>query len=457
VFVLVAAGAIALERRYSEAWGRLRRANVRGEALWRLAATLNRETDPAGIAARVLELVPDALGTDQLALGVIRSTSEPLDWLAIRMPDAAATSFRSLVPAQPAGASAVADAIATGLPVIIPSQDAYRQRYPSNSSIADEVPFSAAVVHPLSHAQLPFGVLVLAWDEARRLRPAELSFVATVSEMLAENLRRASAYATAMRGAEILQRTTVPPKLNTRIGAFSIAASYLPTHMAGGDWYDVLELPNDRILLSVGDVVGHGLAATEDMVSLRHATRALAAEGHTPAGILRVLNQLAAAQGALATCLIFVLDPLTGTIQVASAGHPPPLTRRDGDPEAQVVAFPAGPIVGAFADAAYTDHAITLDCDALFVLYTDGLIERRGQTFSESLEQLRLAAASLGPSVAAVDICAQIELASLPVGVEHEDDICILCLVYQDRPDAGPQADRPPSGPPSGRESPGAR
>jgi K+-sensing histidine kinase KdpD len=54
VFVLVAAGAIALERRYSEAWGRLRRANVRGEALWRLAATLNRETDPAGIAARVL-------------------------------------------------------------------------------------------------------------------------------------------------------------------------------------------------------------------------------------------------------------------------------------------------------------------------------------------------------------------------------------------------------------------
>ena len=142
-----------------------------------------------------------------------------------------------------------------------------------------------------------------------------------------EALRRV--YEREHRVAETLQRSLLPEKLPD-IEGVTLAARYLPAGAGaavGGDWYDAAELPDGRVALVVGDVVGHGLRAAAVMGQLRNAFRAYSITDTSPAEIVARLNRLVTTgdEGVMATVLYLALDRDTGEVSYASAGHPPPL------------------------------------------------------------------------------------------------------------------------------------
>ena len=195
------------------------------------------------------------------------------------------------------------------------------------------------------------------------------------------------------RNAETLQRSLLPDRLPT-IPGVEFASRYLPGGAGlevGGDWYDVLTLPHGRLGLTIGDVVGRGLAAAATMGQLRTALRAYAIETDSPAAVVQQLSRLVAEFEAaqMATLTYAVLDPHTRTLSFASAGHPPPLLIGP-DGLARYLMEGRSPPLGV-SNAAPAEATITFSPGSALVLYTDGLIERRRGSIDESMEALRAA------------------------------------------------------------------
>ncbi|MDI2125393.1 SpoIIE family protein phosphatase [Yinghuangia seranimata] len=169
------------------------------------------------------------------------------------------------------------------------------------------------------------------------------------------------------------------------------AAHYVPAESAarvGGDWYDVAGLPDGRALVAVGDVSGHGLTAAAGMTQLRHALRGMAYTGADPAKILGWLNVMLCHQRAdyIATAVCGHLDPASGVLTWAQAGHLPPLRVRVGT--ADVLTPPPGMVLGAAAEAEYRSATVSLDPGDIVLMYTDGLVAHRGGGLGRGLSQL---------------------------------------------------------------------
>jgi anti-sigma regulatory factor (Ser/Thr protein kinase)/putative methionine-R-sulfoxide reductase with GAF domain len=189
--------------------------------------------------------------------------------------------------------------------------------------------------------------------------------------------------------ADALQRSLLPrlPELP----AVSFAGRYLPAAAArlGGDWYDVFSLADGRLGMAIGDVVGRGFHAAAIMGQLRSGLRAYALDGLSPARVLERLNNLLRQlePGRTATLVYIVFDPHGGGLTVASAGHPPPLVKPpEGD--ARFLDLPGSVPLGAGRYARYDEHDVDLEPGATIVLYTDGLVERPGETLDAGLGRL---------------------------------------------------------------------
>lgn len=189
--------------------------------------------------------------------------------------------------------------------------------------------------------------------------------------------------------AESLQRSVVldhPPLVE----GIELAARYQPatTYQLGGDWWDAFELPDGRIALAVGDVAGHGVSAASAMTQLRTALRAYLFEGHGPAACLDQLDRLmdGLLDQRIATAAVAILDPRTGRLSMASAGHPPPLLLdEDGVTELDVR---SRPLLGVgWGTASTTD--VALGASSTLLIYTDGLVEERGFDLDERVVALR--------------------------------------------------------------------
>ncbi|MFF3002035.1 PP2C family protein-serine/threonine phosphatase [Kitasatospora sp. NPDC057940] len=193
---------------------------------------------------------------------------------------------------------------------------------------------------------------------------------------------------------------TAPPPLGP--AGLRAAVRYRPAAQhdrVGGDWYDVLLLPDKRVLLTVGDVAGHGVGAATGMVALRHALRGLAVTGAGPARMLEWANTVALREPGqiTATAVCVLVDPAGGELRWARAGHLPPiLVGADG---AQVLPLPHGVLLGALDDARYEERTAHLPPGDVLVLYTDGLVERRDRPVEESVDQLIRAAGAPGPDL----------------------------------------------------------
>jgi serine phosphatase RsbU (regulator of sigma subunit) len=162
----------------------------------------------------------------------------------------------------------------------------------------------------------------------------------------------------------------------------------------GGDWYDLIALDDHRLLLVVGDVSGRGVRAAATMASLRFAIHAYAAQDDPPDAILSKLSNLVDVHttGQLATILCTVVDVQAHNLTVTSAGHLPPLLISDG--KAQFVHGEVGVPIGVRPGASYTSTSVPTPRAATLLAFTDGLVERRGESIDAGLARLERAASA---------------------------------------------------------------
>ncbi|MGA5760078.1 SpoIIE family protein phosphatase [Nonomuraea bangladeshensis] len=222
-----------------------------------------------------------------------------------------------------------------------------------------------------------------------------------------------------------LQHAIMPPSHGTtRSDGLRIAVRYRPAqkdHLVGGDWYDVVTLASRQILLSVGDVAGHGMEAATGMVVLRNALRGLAATGAGPARLMSWLNLVAChlADPMTATAVCGLYDPATRVLTWARAGHLPPILLRE--PDGRELPMIKGPLLGAFPDAAYEEGQVQLRADDTLLLYTDGLIERRDRNLRHAQDRL-LSIATRG----AASLDDRLDDLLIHCGSDTDDDTCLI-------------------------------
>jgi len=220
-----------------------------------------------------------------------------------------------------------------------------------------------------------------------------------------------------------LQRGLMPERL-VEIAGLELAARYVGGGGGsfGGDWYDFFSLPSGSVCLAVGDVAGKGLNASIVMGRIRTALRSYALDTEDPAEILhRVDRQLRHFEpGAMATVLCATSEPPYGRFRVSLAGHLPPVVALPSAP-AHFVEADADPPLGALDGAHRRTAGFELPPGAVVCVYTDGLVERRGEHLDVGLERIRSAVLAAPPE----SVCASV-MARL-IGTESPgDDVAVL-------------------------------
>ncbi|WP_219416925.1 SpoIIE family protein phosphatase [Pseudonocardia nigra] len=254
-----------------------------------------------------------------------------------------------------------------------------------------------------------------------------LDALAGIASQIAVGIRQDRLLQRLSNTAETLQHALLPAALPDLPG-LSLAARYLPGAEGvdtGGDWYEVLHLDADHTAFVVGDVVGQGAAAAAMMGQLRSALAAYLLEGHTPARALEHLNHFTSridgARGSTTT--VMVLDTSTGRLRWACAGHLPPLVVEPrGTP--RYLEAGRGPCLAVFDDPPFHEGQIHLTPGSSVLLYTDGLVERRGETIDDGLDRLAAAAAQLTP--AAPDLIIDEIMVRMLTGQDRADDTAVI-------------------------------
>ena len=255
----------------------------------------------------------------------------------------------------------------------------------------EEVPLGPVLVVPLVAARNANALLVASWQEPRRVADDERTLVAALAGQAAQALERARRFESEQTIAETLQRSVLPTSL-PRVQGVELAARYLPGSAeldVGGDWFDAVQLPDGKLGLVVGDVVGKGVQAAATMAQLRNATRAFSLERLKPASVLARLNRLAdeMLDTSFATLAYLWLDPVSRICRMSSAGHPPPLVATP-DGRVELLEKVRGLPLGTGMQARYRQETVELPAGSVVLLYTDGLVERRGQSIDDGLELL---------------------------------------------------------------------
>ncbi len=296
---------------------------------------------------------------------------------------------------------------------------------------------SAAEV-PLAIDGATLGSLRVAPSRGRSLTGTDRLLLADVADRAAISIRRAQLHEHEHWIAVELQRGLLPKRLPALAG-IELVTHYQAAGLgaeAGGDWYDAFLLSAGRIGLVVGDVAGSGIQAASAMGQLRSVTRAFALADdaiRTPGEVLTRLNrhQLALGLEDLFTLIYVVVDPAAHSLSWANAGHPPPLLRTAAGSTRYLE---GGEGLMGMADVDYHDLAAELSAGDVLILYTDGLIERRGESLDEGLDRLaRAAAAGAGePQV----LCREIVEAVAPGGKQLRDDVTAVVVRVGDDADS---------------------
>ncbi|MFF7981324.1 PP2C family protein-serine/threonine phosphatase [Streptomyces sp. NPDC007901] len=227
-----------------------------------------------------------------------------------------------------------------------------------------------------------------------------------------------------------LQRGMLPRDL-PETPRFHLAVRYAPACYGlnvGGDWYDAFMLPDGRIGLTIGDVQGHNIEAAAFMGQVRAALRALASVTGEPDELLARTNDLLVSLGSelFATCTFMRLDPDTGVLESARAGHIP-FVWATADGKSGVAEDEGGPPLGIEPGAAYPVTRYRFTTGGMFVLLTDGVVEGPSMTVEEGLDQVvRLAGVAAVAGLEAESLAAAVIKGAARVG--HEDDAAVLVV-----------------------------
>ncbi|MFI5542253.1 SpoIIE family protein phosphatase [Streptomyces sp. NPDC051815] len=222
-----------------------------------------------------------------------------------------------------------------------------------------------------------------------------------------------------------LQHAIMPPTPHAvEAPGLRVAVRYRPAEtesLVGGDWYDTVVLPSGLVLLSVGDVAGHGIEAATGMVVLRNALRGLAVTGAGPAQLLSWLNTVThnLAKHVTATAVCGLFDPGTRVMRWARAGHLPPVLVRG--PQAEAFPLIEGLLLGALPDVRYAEREVQLEPDDTLLMFTDGLVERRDSSVQDSLGHLVQAAAACSG-----DLDGRLDRLLAGSRSDTDDDTCVI-------------------------------
>ena len=226
--------------------------------------------------------------------------------------------------------------------------------------------------------------------------------------------------------AHALQSVFLPSYLPV-VAGLAIEAVYRPAAGArdvGGDWYDAFVLPSGVLAFTIGDVAGHGLGAATAMVRVREMVRTTAVSaGSSPSQALMMANLvLATSHDIIASAIVAYYDPRSGTMVVASAGHPAPALIRRGVAR---LAAPTGILLGVIDGAAYHDTEIVLEPGDGIAFYTDGIIEANRAAVEG---ERRLLDALESPATASLDV-----LVDGLFDGEQSDDATLVLATYTGR------------------------
>jgi anti-sigma regulatory factor (Ser/Thr protein kinase) len=259
----------------------------------------------------------------------------------------------------------------------------------------------------------------------------EHSVLIALATLLGQTFERTRLYDAQHTLAQKLQQTLLPRMLPQLAGVLT-TTRYVPGSGGlelGGDWYDLINLPDGSIAAVIGDVQGHNISAAVVMGQLRSIVRAYAAEGRSPTSVLDRTNRLLVELDTerFATCCCVWLDPRTGIAEVVSAGHHLPLIRfPDGhyqDPGVEV-----GIPLGIDADATYRSNRITLAPGTLLALYTDGLVGMDGP--DDEVVRTGLDGA-LADSEGELETLGDLMMSGISDRRSHADDAALLLMRYE--------------------------
>ena len=281
------------------------------------------------------------------------------------------------------------------------------------------------------------GVLYVGRRTAAPFTDDDAALLQLVGDRVALAVDRARLFEQERHIAETLQRSLLPDHL-PEIPGLEVAVRYLPAGAGmevGGDWFDMLELADGRVVLAMGDVVGRGVRAAAMMGKLRTSLEAYAYDGRSPQEVVERLHLLMERQhrAEMATLLYVAIESDRGTAELTSAGHLPMLTRAP-DGTARFVARGSSPPLGALPFLQFESSRVDVEPGSALVLFTDGLVEVRGTSIELRLEQLR-GAVEAGPADPE-ELCDAV-LTHMLGDEEPQDDVALLVLGVSQLPVKG--------------------
>jgi GAF domain-containing protein/anti-sigma regulatory factor (Ser/Thr protein kinase) len=406
-------------------------ARDRADRLRRFAAAMARA---ASVDAVVQAIAVE--GTDATEAAIVnvamRSQQEAsLDVLQTWLRRGTATVSWEAV--DPSTDTASVEALHTGRSGYYPDLPAYRKRFGGERELAliDHGVQAVAAIPLRGSDGHVFGSIGFSFETAQRFDPEQCSFLETVADIAGQSLDRARLYERERDVARALQMALLPAAL-PELDDVTTEARYVAGGAGvsvGGDWYDVLRFTDGRVGLLIGDAAGRGIEAAALMGKVRHAAAALAMDRTSPAAVLAQVNEYLhniASRRTMLTCCYIVLDRDRGVLRYSSAGHPPPLViESDGEP--RFLAGGRGVPLGVVPAAVYSDAEYQLAGPATIVLYTDGLVERRGETIDVGLARLQDAVRGHGVDVK--KLCDHLTGTLLADG--SDDDVALLAARVQ--------------------------
>lgn len=418
---------LAMSRRTRRA---LDRANERSALLGEVSRVVSASLDLDRVLARFGELVVPRLG-DHCVIDLLDDAAtlrrETLVHATGRQGDPDAWSAPGQVPAYAPDHPAVRS-LTTRRGILLASRPCAREPGPREDPVVhvDHPDVASVLAVPLLARGQAIGVLsLLSYGRGRLHGEDDLALVAQLADRAATAIDNARMYRRQCETSRALQRSLMPTDLPETPG-LDVAASYVAASRdseVGGDWYDVLPMPTGRVAVIVGDVMGRGIAAAALMGQVRAALRAYAGQDLPPAQALTYADELirGLAEDTIVTCVYGVYDPREGQLVLANAGHVPPLLmthgpgetgapRSAGRPSSRVPrartsteSRPAGtseppppatridangPPLGAGGVEPYGYVTLDLPVDRTLALYTDGLVESRGEDIEVGIERL---------------------------------------------------------------------
>ena len=286
--------------------------------------------------------------------------------------------------------SPVPHVLRTGEPLFLGSPEVVLTRFPALREFLERSGERALARLPLTTPSGTFGVLTLGFATDRDFPEDERDLLVALARQCAQALERTELYERVRDTALVLQRSLLPDSLPAAPG-LELAARYQPATAGvevGGDWYDALVLPDGRLAVAVGDVIGKGVRAASVMGQVRNALRGLVHPDPAPSVVLGWLDALVRHLGGdeeFVTLVYAVVDPADGGVVWAAAGHPPPVVVRGAE---ATLADDVGSVPLGLGPDGHREGRLTLRPGDALLLYSDGLVESRARPLLEGLPAL---------------------------------------------------------------------